>query len=89
MKPVVWKLEVNHQWSTSLNQNVRGGVLSRLLFIVCLLVFQMFVVTLLLPVCLRLTQLVLCQSVRISALLTSTLVRISSQRHLSRDEGLK
>lgn len=38
---------------------------------------------------LRLTQLVFCQSVCISALLTCALVRISSQSHLSKDEGLK
>lgn len=86
-RPVLCKLEINHQLSNeSEPKRLRWRPLMSLVY---LLVFQMLVVTLLLPVCLRLTQLMFCQSVWISALLTCTLVRISSQRHLSRDEGLK
>lgn len=58
-------------------------------FVVYLLVFQMLVVTVLLPVRLRLTQPRFAQSVRIAALLTCASSQISSQRHLSGDGGLK
>lgn len=87
-KPVHWKLEVNHQWSvesepkrsrrrppTSLVYRLSSCVSNVSSYYVITGVFE--------------TQLVFCQSVRISTLLTFTLVRISSQRHLSRDEGLK